>query len=136
MPIIGFGFDKMGAERKAQITKQDKIQNNIKVTSIKATKVRISNEEKEAITVLFEFIVDYSNAGKLELLGHIIYYETPDKLKTIRENWDKNEKMPPEFGALIYNFILGKANIKALQLEEETGLPLHVKLPRVKIKQN
>lgn len=136
MPIVGFGFTKVSAERKDQLKKQDKVQSSVKITSLKETKIKMSEEEKEALILSFDFNIDYSNAGKLELLGNIVYYESPDKINELLTAWEKNKTVPPEFGAMMYNFILGKANIKALQLEEEVGLPLHLRLPQVKVKQN
>jgi len=35
----------------------------------------------------------------------------------------------------ISNFIIKKASIKAFELEEELGLPIHIKLPTLNIKE-
>ncbi len=48
--------------------------------------------------------------------------------------WSKEQKLPPQFGELVYNFALAKSNIKALTLEQDLGLPYHLSLPRVKVK--
>src|SRR3989338_4706321 len=134
MPIIGFAFNKINVERTGNLTKTDKIQNNVKVTSIKESKMRMGQEEKESVNVSFEFTVDYSKAGKLELLGTIVYFESPDKVKVILQEWSKEEKMPQEFGVLMYNYIIKKCVVKSLALEEDMGLPLHIVLPKVQVK--
>jgi len=46
----------------------------------------------------------------------------------MRENSFENEE-----SLAITNIILQKASIKALELEEELGLPPHIRLPSVKL---
>lgn len=135
MPIVGFGFDKVSIERKEQFTKDDKVNNSIGVESLKEFKIKTSDkDEKDAITVNFGFGLDYGKAGNLELKGHVIFYDTEEKVKELLEAWNKNKKLPADFSTFIFNFIMLKSNVKALELEEEVGLPLHLKLPRFKIK--
>ena len=40
--------------------------------------------------------------------------------------------MTEEFRILLFNIILRKANIKALELEEQMNLTLHIPLPTLK----
>jgi len=35
----------------------------------------------------------------------------------------------------LFNFIMNKCNIKALYLEDEMGLPLHIPLPKISTEQ-
>lgn len=135
MPIVGFGFDKINIEKKEQFTKDDKINNNIRVESLKEFKIKTSDkEESDALLINFEFGLDYGKAGNLELKGHIIFYDNEEKVKEILESWGKNKRLSPDFSTYIFNFVMLKSNVKALELEEEVGLPLHLKLPRFKIK--
>lgn len=135
MPIVGFGFDKINIEKKEQFTKDDKINNNIRVESLKEFKIKTSDkEESDALLINFEFGLDYGKAGNLELKGHIIFYDNAEKVKELLESWGKNKRLPPDFSTYIFNFVMLKSNVKALELEEEVGLPLHLKLPRFKIK--
>lgn len=135
MPIIAFGFEKISAERKKAFDPdKDKIENTIKFRSIEESNFKISGEDKKAITVIFEFTVDYKDTGVLELVGHIGFFDKKEVLDKILEQWKKEEKVPTDFGASLYNFIFSKANVKALALEEEVGLPLHLRLPRIKVK--
>lgn len=136
MPIAGFSYSKISAERTGVLGEKDKIENKVRISAVNDGKVRMGKDERAALNVQFEFIVDYAKAGKIELLGNILFYDSPEKLKELAEGWQKNKKVPPEFTAFIYNFIFGKANIKAIQLEDEMGLPLHLKLPRIKLKQS
>jgi len=135
MPIVGFGFDKLHVERKEQFTKEDKLKNSIQIDSVKETKLKTSDKtEADAILILFSFRLEYGKAGDIDFKGHIIFYESEDKVKEIIDSWNKNKKMPGDFSAFIFNFILAKSNLKALELEEVVGLPLHLKLPKFRIK--
>ena len=130
MPIVGFGFDKINGERK-EFIKKVKIENKINVTSLKESKLMIGKEEKAALKAVFEFNVDYESAGKLQMIGHVVYFDTDEVIKDLLEKWKKDEKIPVDFGTLVYNFIISKCSIKALQLEEDLGLPLHISFPRI-----
>ena len=135
MPIIGHSLNKINIERKANLTKEDKIQNNIKIASIEAGQIKLENEEREVLNINFEFTVDYGKAGNLELKGYVIFQDSGKNIKEILEKWKKEEKFPDLFGTQIYNFIIMKANVKAIQLEDDVGLPSHIVFPRVELKQ-
>ncbi len=135
MPIVGFNFKKISAEKKIHI-KNNKIQNIIKIASLEGSTIKIGSEEMDATMISFEFSVDYAEAGKLEFLGNIIYYDTKEVVKELITSWKKNNKVTPQFGTMIYNYIMARCNIKALQFEDEVGLPLHLRLPRLKISQD
>ena len=130
MPIVGFGYEKISVERK-ETTKQVEITNNVNFTSLKETKMKIGNEEKPAVKANFDYSVDYQEAGKLQMIGYVVFYDTEAKVKEYLDLWKKQQKLATEFGAHLYNFIIAKASIRALQLEEDLSLPLHITLPRV-----
>ena len=41
-------------------------------------------------------------------------------------------KIPEEYKLTIFNIIMKKSNLKAIQLEDEMNLPLHISLPSIK----
>ncbi|MBS3168213.1 hypothetical protein J4216_03755 [Candidatus Woesearchaeota archaeon] len=135
MQVISFGLEKISVEKKAQFSNEDKIQNNIKIKDIESSNLKIGDEERPALTVYFEFIVNYSNAGKLELNGFLICHDNNAELikKHINE-WKVEKKTNPEFHASIYNHIIRRASVKALELEEMVGLPLHMTFPIISAK--
>ena len=133
MPVIGFGFDKINVEKKESL-KEYKVKNNINVLTIEESKLQIGKDSKPAIRALFEFIVDYEKAGKVELKGFLMYFDTETKIKEILDGWKKEEKLPSDFGALLYNQVINKSTIKALELEESVGFPMHIVLPKVQPK--
>ncbi len=135
MTIIGHGLTKINVERKGQLGKEDKVENNIKIISIESSKIKIDNKESEGLNVLFEFTVDYGNAGIVELKGFVIYQDSKEKITEILNKWEKEKKFVDEFGTMVYNFIIKRASIKSIQLEDDVNLPLHIVFPRVEIKQ-
>ena len=56
-----------------------------------------------------------------------------DEIKEVLEDW-KKKKLSDSFQEILFNIILRKANIKALELEEELNLPFHINLPSIKKK--
>ena len=130
MAIVGFGFDKILVNKKETKT-QYKVQNNINVISLSESKLPVGKEDVPVIKITFDYLVDYEEAGKVELSGYVMYLDVVQKIKEILEKWKKDEKMPTEFGASIYNFIINRVSVKALQLEEDIGFPLHISLPKI-----
>ena len=43
-----------------------------------------------------------------------------------------DKKIPEGIRIGLFNFIMSKCNVKALQLEDELGLPFHVPMPRLR----
>ncbi len=134
MPIIGFGFNKVIGEKNSPFTKQDKIQTNVNIVSIKSENLKMGKEERPALKVNFEFKTEYGKAGRVQFNGFMLYMDSPERIKELSDMWSKEQKLPPQFGELVYNFALAKSNIKALTLEQDLGLPYHLSLPRVKVK--
>jgi len=76
--------------------------------------------------------VDYSPGfAKGELEGKILIAVDPKIAKEILKQW-KKKKMPEDFRLLLFNVILKKSSLKALYLEEELNLPLHMPMPSFK----
>jgi hypothetical protein len=134
MPIIGFGFDKFFVEKTKNLAQEDQIKNNIKIESIEESKLNIGLEQRESLTVFFDFLIEYGEAAKVDIKGHILFFESPELIKEIITKWKEEQKVPPQFSAMVYNYTIMKASVKAFQLEEDVGLPLHLSLPRIMLK--
>jgi hypothetical protein len=53
-----------------------------------------------------------------------------EEFKSIMDSW-KDKKIPENMRLGIFNFIMVKCNVKALYLEDEMNMPLHVPMPRL-----
>ncbi|MCS7134254.1 MAG: hypothetical protein NZ889_00120 [Candidatus Pacearchaeota archaeon] len=130
MPIIGFSFDKILVEKLN--TAKGNIKINVRIDIKEITKEELKFGEKETIKISFVFSVEYEpKIASLSLEGNVFFTEESKKIKKILDGW-KNKKLEEEIRASIFNFIITKCNVKALQLEEELGIPFHLPMPRVK----
>ena len=132
MKIIGFNFNKVYIERFSDKFKDLKINTNIDIKNVKQLKQELFNTKEEVIEVRFGYDVDYSpDIAKISLSGNIILLTNSKTSKTFIKEW-KNKKIPEEYKLIIFNVIMKKSNLKAIQLEDEMNLPLHISLPSVK----
>ena len=129
MQVIGFNLTKILVEREEKIDGKLEVKQNIDVNDVSKEKIPFS--EGEAIKVKFNFTVTYDpNFAKLNFEGHLIIIVDKEETKKFLKSW-KDKKLPDETKVSLFNFIMSKCNIKALNLEDELSLPLHVPMPRI-----
>ena len=131
MPIVGFNFDKFSVERTGKIEKGIKVRNNIEIKDITTDEISLSQDKKQEVLKLsFEYSVFYDpNVGSTLLQGHLLYLDTPAKIKEILNAWKKDKKIELTLKAQLLNTALIKCNIKALNLSQEVNLPPHLPMP-------
>lgn len=134
MPFIGFNFDKITAERKiddSAIKGDLSIKHNLNIINLKEEEITL-DKKQDILRFTFEFLLNYEpDIGLIKISGHLLYLENPKKLKEMAQNWKKDKKIPPEIMQSLFNTILAKANIKALQLSQDINLPPHLAMPRL-----
>jgi len=129
MKIIGFNLNKISIEKKEAFEGQLKINQNIDIKELIEDEIPISTEKPLKIT--FNFIINYDpNLAKIEFEGNIIIIPEKEQLKRFLESW-KNKQIPEQDRTPLFNFIMAKCNVKALALEDELNLPLHIPMPRL-----
>lgn len=138
MPIIGFYYNKLVAEKKKDHLKGDmKIKNDLLLQSLNQTEIDVGNKKQNILKIIFEFSVDYQpNMGAILINGHLLFLESPENIKLIIDMWKKEKKIPQSFATNIINAILTRANIKALELSQYINLPPHIRLPIILPKQD
>jgi hypothetical protein len=135
MKLAGFNFTKISVEKKKSSFKDLKIETQINLTEIQEIKQETVKSKDSLLGVDFSYIINYApNIALLEFKGHCVLVLDSKKLKDILKDW-KDKKLDPEFRTAIFNLILIKSNIKALQYEEELNLPLHFRLPSISVSQ-
>jgi len=131
MKIIGLNFEKISVERKNPIKSKLEISSNINIKEIKQEKIDIVKEQNP-LKFNFKFTIEYKpKIAELIFEGFILALFEKTQSKEIIKKW-KNKKISDDIRIPLFNFILTKCNIKALQFEEEFGLPTHLPLPRIK----
>lgn len=134
MRLIGFNFTKISIERLTSSAPKEnlKVSTEIDVSEIKKIDINTVEIKGETIESKFSYKVKYEpEFAKVDLEGRIILSVDSKIAKEILKEW-KNKKMTEEFKLFLFNVILKRSTLKALQLEEELGLPLHMPMPSFK----
>jgi len=129
MRIIGFNFKKLSAERKKDIKGKLEVKTHMDITKIEKETLDIAGE---ILRFSFVYTIDYNpEFATIKFEGTVLLKpEKKDVVKKIIKDW-KSKKLPDELKFMIFNFIMTKCNLKALQLEEEFSLPLHISMPKL-----
>jgi len=140
MRIIGFNLTKIMAKKEPGL----KINNlalgtNIEFADIVKEKSDITKGEFETLKVSFDFSIPYNEKDKKDskkaevaLSGFMLLLTTLKESEEILKAWKKKE-LPASFRVPLFNFILKRCSTRALQLEEELSLPLHLPMPQLSV---
>lgn len=132
MRLIGFNFEKMNSERFSDSSESLKYNTKIDLSNISTLKSGFIKLKDEILKVSFNYSVSYEpNYAKIELTGNLLISVEPKLAREILRDW-QDKKTPEDFRIFLFNVIIRKANIKALQLEDDLGLPPHVPFPSLK----
>ncbi|MBD3247502.1 hypothetical protein GF378_02685 [Candidatus Pacearchaeota archaeon] len=132
MKLVGFNFTKISVERMKGGLKDLQINSNIKIQEINAIESNFMQKNQSVVKIDFNYDIDYSpGIAKLELKGHVLLAMTKDQAKELEKGW-KKKNLADDYRVAIFNIILKKSNVKALELEEDLSLPFHLKFPTVK----
>ena len=128
MRLIGFNFTKINAERLKDKTDSIKFNTNIKLSSIESLNSDMLKTKEEIVKIDFTYNVTYEpDFAKIELSGNAILAMEPKLAKEALKGF-KDKGVSDEFRIFILNILLKKVNLRALELEEELNLPLHLPL--------
>ena len=133
MQVIGFNFEKISAEKKLPKPKDKTINvnSNINIKNISPDQLEVI-KDKSVLKFDFEFEVDYKpEFANILFKGNVLTLTEKEEAKNVLKKW-KSKKIPEEIRLPLFNLILTKCNLRALQLEEELNLPTHVPLPKIK----
>jgi len=132
MKLIGFNFSKISIEKKSDKKENLKINTNINIMDISEIKTDFFNSKETLLGVQFNYTIDYSpSIAKIFFEGNILLSIDPKEAKEILKEW-KSKKLQDNFRNIVFNIVFRKCNIKALQLEDEMNLPLHLPMPIIK----
>jgi hypothetical protein len=132
MRLVGFNFTKINLEKTSDNLKDLKIRTDINISDIKETKSELLKSSDGLIVVKFEYNINYEkDIALLKFCGNLVISIESKKAKEILNQW-KDKKIPEDFRLSIFNVILKKSSLKALQFEEELNLPPHIPLPSFK----
>ena len=131
MRLIGFNFTKINIEKLENSQGKLNITTNIDILSIEKTDTGSFELKDDVLAVEFVYFINYEpNFAKIEFKGNILLYMEPKQAKELLKSW-KDKKLPDDVRISLFNIILSKSNIKALELENELNLPLHLPMPKL-----
>ncbi len=131
--ILGFNFTKISVEKNQEYKGQTELKSNIDVSSIEKADIDLV---KDCLKIAFKFELDYGELGKILMHGFMILLLNPKITKETLSQWQNKEKISEDVNRTILNIILRKCTLKAIQFEDEIGLPFHIQLPRVQFGSN
>ncbi|MFW6282824.1 MAG: hypothetical protein ACOC1P_02110 [Minisyncoccales bacterium] len=136
MKLLGFNFTKVSIEKFSDKFENLKVNSNIDISEINEVKQSMLKSKDSVLSVKFSYSLDYTpERAKIELKGNFLISLDPKLTKKILKEWE-SKKIPEEFKVPLFNLIIKKSNVKALSLEEDLNLPLHMPMPRVSKKGN
>jgi len=130
MKIIGFTINKITAEQKKLSGNKVEIKSNLSIDNITEDKVEMFNAS--ALKFDFSYIVNYEpNIAQIVFKGSVLGLDDKGEGKEILKDW-KDKKFKNDVRIAIVNYIMESCILKALNLEKELGLPLHLPFPKFK----
>ena len=134
MPIVGFNFNKILAEKKNLIKTdtQIKINSKLGITNVSKEDLPTGKQKSTGLKLDFEFSLDYQpDIAIIDIQGFIYYLDEPSKINEILKNWEKEKNIPIDIKKQVLNTIILKSTIKALSLQQEINIPPHMPFPSV-----
>lgn len=132
MKILGFNFTKLNAEKLSNKMEGVKINTNIDISDIKKVKSDFFETKQKILGIKFTNTITYDpDFAKIELSGNALISVDENTFEQVLKDWEK-KSMPEEFRLAVFNLILRKSSLKALQLEEELNIPLHMPMPSLR----
>lgn len=137
MQVIGFNFAKIQADRKPLLEPSLDIKTNIEFFNIEKEKVSLL-KDLEPIKISFKFSINYvkkeekkeTEEAKITFEGYLILAASSEESKEIFKEW-KKKQIPQGIRLPLFNIILKRCSVRALQLEEELNLPIHIPIPQI-----
>ena len=135
MRVIGFNYTKISIEKldkSPESVENLNIDTGIEISNINEVKQKILNTDEKLLDIDFEYNVRYKpEIALLDFKGKLILAADPKTTKEILKQW-KDKKILPNVKIFLFNIIMKKSILKALNLEDELNLPLHLPLPSIK----
>ncbi len=131
MPIVGFNFTKITAEKNNAVKGNISINTNVQIKDVKDTKMKMPSKQK-TIEVDFHYIAKFDpKLGSMDFEGNMILLEDEKRANELLKYWKKNKKLPDEFVPVVMNTALNRCSIEAVILSKDINLPAPVQMPKI-----
>ena len=135
MTIVGFSLTKLLLDRKEAVIRKVEIKSKLHLPSMEKQPVLLV-QGKDTLRFNFEYDIIYEpDLATISFKGYVLFVSDHKDTEEIMKEWKKTKTVNKQLQTSIYNFIFHKCNIRALQLEDEFNLPLHISLPVIKLEE-
>ncbi len=132
MKLLGFNFTKISIEKKKDSLKDLKIENQVDITNVSEVNQDVLKSDDDFLAVTFKYVIDYKpEIARIEMVGSVLLSINSKIAKEVLKKW-KGQDTPDEFRIPLFNVIFRKAGLKALELEDQLNLPLHMQMPAIR----
>jgi hypothetical protein len=128
--LLGSKITKFSGYKDPLFSGQFKLETNINLKSIE---LNLNDKKYDSLKVFANYSINYEKLGKIEIEGILFLNGDKKDLKLLLDLFNKKKYNTPEMVNLM-NLIMQKFSIKAFEIEEELGLPIHLKLPSLQTK--
>ncbi|MCM8832999.1 MAG: hypothetical protein NC816_03660 [Candidatus Omnitrophica bacterium] len=128
--ILGFNLTKISGWKNPDFKGKLEINTSINISSIEKHEINLIKED--ILKINFSFKITYKDFAEIFLEGNLLIKTDPKKIKEAIKEW-KDKKLDSEFQTIILNLIMQKCSIRAIELEEELSLPIHIRMPSLKV---
>lgn len=142
MQVIGFNFTKISSSREKEL-RNLAVNTNMELVTLEKEKIE-TLKDKETYRTDFKFSINYQDRETYEKAkdkekvpvqaqvlfeGNILLIVSPEEGKDLVKNWKRKDGIST-FKVTLFNVILRKCTPKALALEDELNMPLHIAVPQ------
>ena len=132
MQIVGFNLSKMHIDRVNVVAGKFKVNSKIDIKDLKEEKVS-PVQGKDMLVLDFEYNIEYEpKLAEIHFKGNLLILGDPKETKDMLSEWKKKGAVLNDIKIRVYNTIFHKCNLKALELEDDFGLPPHIQMPYIK----
>lgn len=132
MKVLAFNLEKISAERLSNTKENLKVETHVDISEISEVKTDFLPPQGKILGIKFKFSLSYEpKFAKIEINGHFLIEIDKNLAEKTMKEW-KDKKLSEDIQLSLINLILEKSTLKALELEEQIGLPLHYPMPSYK----
>ncbi len=137
MKVLGFNFIKMHVERQQALAQR--LSKNLNIDFTEITKENVDFVKAAAIyNIGFKYSVEYLDAsakketkmGEVLLEGVLTISLEKEEDKDFSKTYKKKE-MNNSLKEALFNFLLKKCTPRAVDIEDQINLPVHLPIPQV-----
>ncbi len=129
MRVVGFGLSKQFAEKLSEPQTQFSVNTGINIKDIQPVKVEFLKNE-DALSFTFELKITYEKeVAKITFGGNMIVAMDKKSASEVLKKW-VDKKVPDMVRIAVFNFIMSRCTIKAMQFEDDFNLPKHIQIPQ------